>query len=67
MPSTVAIFLGAAGSEAELAAKLETSKPQFDRDTYRILSKVVNKMRPSVKLQRGETASLKMDDECVWA
>ncbi len=40
-------FLGAAGSEAELAAKLEVRRPQLDRDTYRILSRVVNKMRPA--------------------
>jgi DNA polymerase-3 subunit epsilon len=40
-------FLGVAGSDDEVASKLETRRPQFDRDTYRILSKVVGKMRPS--------------------
>ena len=60
-------FMGVAGSAAELAGNLETRRPQFDRDTYRILSKVVGDMRTSVKPQRGETTSLKKDDECVWA
>ena len=60
-------FMGVAGSADELAGNLETRRPQFDRDTYRILSKVVGDMRPSVKPQRGETASLKMDDESVGA
>jgi DNA polymerase-3 subunit epsilon len=42
-------FLGVAGSDDEVAARLETRKPQFDRDTYRILVKVVGKMRPSMR------------------
>ena len=39
-------YLGAARSDEELWPLLDTRRPQFDRDTYRILSKVVGRMRP---------------------
>lgn len=39
-------YLGSARSEDELWPLLEARQPQFDRDTYRILSKVAGKMRP---------------------
>ena len=39
-------YLGAARSDEELWPLLEQRRPQFDRDTYRILSKVVGRLRP---------------------
>ena len=60
-------FLGVAGSVAELAGNLETRRPQFDRDTYRILSKVVGDMRPGRGLRRGKTFNRMEDDAGVWA
>ncbi len=39
-------YLGTAKSEDELWALLEQGRPQFDRDTYRILSKVANRLVP---------------------
>jgi len=39
-------FLGAVKSDEELSTLFEKQKAQFDRDTYRILSKVVSKMKP---------------------
>ncbi len=39
-------YLGAARSDEELWPLLEQHRPQFDRDTYRILAKVVGRMRP---------------------
>ena len=39
-------FLGTAKSNEELWTLFENQKAQFDRDTYRILSKVANKMKP---------------------
>ena len=60
-------FLGVAGSLAELAGNLETIRPQFDRDTYRILSKVVGDMRPSGGPRRRTTANRMEDDAGVWA
>jgi DNA polymerase-3 subunit epsilon len=59
-------FLGVAGSLAELAGNLETRRPQFDRDTYRILSKVVNDMRPRYAPQRVNAAKLKLEDADTW-
>lgn len=37
-------YLGSARNEAEMWQLLETGKPQFDRDTYRILQKSVHKL-----------------------
>ena len=59
-------FLGVAGSEDEVATRLETRRPQFDRDTYRILSKVVGDMRPSRNPKQGETASRKRELSGSW-
>jgi DNA polymerase-3 subunit epsilon len=39
-------YLGSAKSEGELWDLLETGRPQFDRDTYRILSKVAGQLKP---------------------
>ena len=39
-------YLGAARSDEELWPLLDERRPQFDRDTYRILSKVVSRMQP---------------------
>ncbi len=39
-------YLGTAKSEGELWDLLENGRPQFDRDTYRILAKVANKLIP---------------------
>ena len=60
-------FMGVAGTSAELAGNLETRRPPFDRDTYRILSKVVGDMRPHIEPQRGETAKRKLVDAEMWA
>ena len=60
-------FLGVAGSATELASNLESRRPQFDRDTYRILSKVVGDMRPSGKSQRGAAANRNLEDAKMWA
>ena len=59
-------FLGVANSVAELAGNLETRRPQFDRDTYRILSRVVGDMRPSTEPQRERAAMLTRDEEDAW-
>ena len=39
-------YLGTAKNEAEVHALLEDGRPQFDRDTYKILAKVVGRMVP---------------------
>jgi DNA polymerase-3 subunit epsilon len=39
-------YLGTAKSEDELWDLLETGRPQFNRDTYRILAKVVDRLLP---------------------
>jgi DNA polymerase-3 subunit epsilon len=39
-------YLGTARSDDELAGLLETGRPQFDRDTYRILARHVGQMKP---------------------
>ncbi len=39
-------YLGTARSDEELAALLQSGRPQFDRDTYKILAKYVGKMTP---------------------
>ena len=39
-------YLGAARSDEELWPLLDQRRPQFDRDTYRILAKVVDRMQP---------------------
>jgi len=43
--------LGIAKSDEELWQMVEWPQPQFDRDSYRILSKVATKMRPLAVLQ----------------
>jgi len=50
-------FLGTAKSTEELWTLLETQKAQFDRDTYRILSKVVSKMKPLAPVAKYESTS----------
>ena len=60
-------FLGVAGSAAELADNLETRRPQFDRDTYRILSKVVGDMRPTRDRHRNEASNRKLEVTTEWA
>ena len=60
-------FMGVAGSSAELAGNMETRRPPFDQDTYRILSKVVGDMQPHIEPQRGETAKRKLVDAEMWA
>ena len=59
-------FMGVAGTSAELAGNLETRRPPFDRDTYRILSKVVGDMRPIGTSQRKETANRELEAIGVW-
>ena len=39
-------YLGSANSEDELWNLLEQGRPQFDRDTYRILAKVADRLKP---------------------
>ena len=39
-------YLGTARSDDEVAALLEAGRPQFDRDTYRILARHIDKMTP---------------------
>ena len=39
-------YLGSAKSDDELWSLLEEGRPQFDRDTYRILSKVADQLLP---------------------
>jgi len=39
-------YLGTAKSDEDIAALLEGSRPPFDRDTFRILSKHVARMSP---------------------
>jgi len=39
-------YLGRAHNEAEIQALLVSGKPRFDRDTYRILVKYLNRMTP---------------------
>lgn len=39
-------YLGAARSEEEVWALLDGGRPQFDRDTYRILLKAAHRLRP---------------------
>ena len=52
-------YLGAARSDEDLWPLLEQRRPQFDRDTYRILSKVVNRMRPlAARHTHGRTPAL---------
>ena len=59
-------FMGVAGTSAELAGNLETRRPPFDRDTYRILSKVVGDMRPLETSQRKKTANRESEAIGVW-
>lgn len=40
------VYLGSARSEGEVMDLLESGRPQFDKDSYRILSKVVGRMTP---------------------
>lgn len=42
-------YLGTAKSEEDLWVLLESGRPQFDRDTYRILAKVADRLVPLVK------------------
>ena len=52
-------YLGAARSDEDLWPLLEQRRPQFDRDTYRILSKVVSRMRPlAARHTHGRTPAL---------
>ena len=46
--------LGTAHSEAEVWELLESGQPQFDRDSYRILSRMLPSL-PLVQLRRPET------------
>ncbi|MBI2277871.1 MAG: 3'-5' exoribonuclease [Dechloromonas sp.] len=39
-------YLGTVNSEADIHARLATSRPPFDRDTYKILAKHVGRMKP---------------------
>ncbi|MDP2823428.1 MAG: exonuclease domain-containing protein [Sulfuritalea sp.] len=48
--------LGTAHSEAELHALLETKPPPFDRDSYRILAKALDRMRPLAARLANEAA-----------
>lgn len=48
--------LGTAHSEAELHALLETTPPAFDRDSYRILLKALDRMTPLVASRASEAA-----------
>lgn len=45
-------FLGVARNEQDLAEVLEQGRPQFDRDSYRILVKLVHQMQPLTLGQR---------------
>ena len=48
--------LGTAHSEADLYALLETSPPAFDRDSYRILLKALDRMTPLPAILANEVA-----------
>ncbi|MDP3514909.1 MAG: exonuclease domain-containing protein [Sulfuritalea sp.] len=48
--------LGTAHSEADLYALLETSPPAFDRDSYRILLKALDRMTPLAAILANEAA-----------
>ncbi len=48
--------LGTAHSEADLYALLETSPPVFDRDSYRILLKALDRMTPLAASRANEAA-----------
>lgn len=48
--------LGTAYSEADLYALLETSPPVFDRDSYRILLKALDRMTPLAASRANEAA-----------
>ena len=49
-------FLGTAESHEELWTLFENQRAQFDRDTYRILSRVVNKMKPLAPAPKSDSA-----------
>ena len=47
-------YLGTPSSDAELAELLDAGRPQFDRDTYKLLAKYTGKMQPLRQSLRKE-------------
>ena len=47
-------YLGTPRSDAELAELLDAGRPQFDRDTYKLLAKYTGKMQPLRQSMRKE-------------
>ncbi len=47
-------YLGTIRSDAELAGLLDAGRPQFDRDTYKLLAKYAGKMQPLSQRLRKE-------------